>query len=107
MLVLYCSTPEGLRDSMQLFTPANFLFPYLGHALGTLVGAFTAAKLAASHHRKFAIAIGVFFLAGGIMMVVLVGGPLWFIVCDLLLAYIPMALLGALLAGKRERAQTA
>ncbi|MCH1506542.1 MAG: hypothetical protein L7V86_23395 [Verrucomicrobiales bacterium] len=32
------SSMEGLRESMSLFTPANFIFPFLGHALGTLVG---------------------------------------------------------------------
>ena len=55
------STMEGLRESMRLFTPANFIFPFLAHALGTLTGAFAAAKLAASHHMKFAIGIGVSF----------------------------------------------
>ncbi len=33
------SSMEALRDSMELFTPANFIFPFLGHALGTLAGA--------------------------------------------------------------------
>jgi hypothetical protein len=93
------STMEGLQESMKLFTPANFLVPLLAHALGTLVGAFVAAKIAASHKRKFAIGVGVLFLLGGLAMVALVGGPTWFIAADLLLAYIPMALLGAYLAG--------
>jgi hypothetical protein len=48
----------------------------------------------------FAICIGLLFLAGGISMVVMMGGPLWFICCDLLFAYIPMGYLGAKLAGK-------
>ena len=47
------STLEGVRESMALFTPANFIFPFLGHALGTLAGAFVAARLAASHQMKF------------------------------------------------------
>jgi len=34
------------------------------------------------------------FLLGGIMMVVSVGGPIWFIMMDLTLAYLPMAWLG-------------
>lgn len=93
------STAEGLRESMKLFTPVNFLFPFLAHAVGTLVGAFVAAKLAASHRMKFAIGIGVAFLLGGIAMVWMCGGPLWFIAADLLLAYIPMAFLGGSLAG--------
>src|SRR5947208_1998574 len=80
------STMEGLRESMKLFTPVNFLFPFLAHALGTLTGAFVAAKLAASHRMKFAIGIGVIFLIGGITMVFMCGGPVWFIASDLLLA---------------------
>jgi hypothetical protein len=90
---------EGLAESMDLFTPANFLFPFLGHALGTLTGAFIAAKVAASHKMKFAIAIGVCFLLGGVVMVNMLGGPLWFTALDLLLAYIPLAYLGGLLGG--------
>ena len=94
------STMEGLRDSMQLFTPVNFVFPFLAHALGTLVGAFIAAKFAASHNMKLGLFVGVFFLAGGISAVVMLGGPLWFKAVDLLLAYIPMGYLGGTVAGK-------
>jgi len=93
------STMEGLAESMDLFTPANFLFPFLGHALGTLAGAFIAAKIAGRHRMKFAIAIGVCFLLGGIMMVSMLGGPMWFNASDLLLAYIPTAYVGGILAG--------
>jgi hypothetical protein len=98
------STMEGVRDSMKLFAPANFLFPFLGHALGTLVGAFVAAKLAASQPMKFAIGIGVFFLLGGTMMANMVGGPVWFIAADLLLAYLPMGVLGGILANRKPAA---
>ena len=88
------ATMDGLRESMHHFTPANFLFPFLAHALGTLSGAFTAAKIADSHEMKVAMVIGVLFLIGGITMVRSVGGPMWFNVSDLLLAYIPMAYIG-------------
>ena len=100
------STMEGLRESMKLFTPVNFVFPFLAHALGTLAGAFVAAKLAASHPMKFAIGIGVAFLLGGIAAASMLGGPVWFIACDLLLAYIPMGFLGGLL-GRAKKPQTA
>ena len=92
------STMEGLKEAMTRFSPANFLFPFLGHALGTLAGAFLAAKVAASHRMKFALGIGVFFLLGGIMMVASCGGPIWFIAADLLIAYLPMGYLGGVLA---------
>lgn len=100
------STMDSLRASMKLFTPVNFLFPFLAHALGTLTGAFVAAKLAVSHHMKFAIGIGVAFLLGGVAVASMIGGPVWFIASDLLLAYIPMAFLGGFLAGGK-RPQTA
>ncbi len=100
------STMENLRDSMKLFTPVNFICPFLAHALGTLAGAFVAAKLAVSHHMKFAIGIGVLFLMGGISAVIMLGGPLWFNVVDLLFAYLPMGFLGATLAGA-TRSKTA
>lgn len=93
------STMEGLRDSMVLFSPINFLFPFLAHALGTLVGAFTVAKLVSNNKMRYALGIGVFFLLGGIAAVYQLGGPSWFILTDILLAYIPMAYLGGKLAG--------
>jgi len=92
------STMEGLAEAMKDFTPAHFLFPFLAHAIGTLAGAFVAAKIAVSHQMKFAVGIGVFFLLGGITAASMLGGPLWFTVCDLVLAYIPMGYLGGVLA---------
>ena len=71
-----------------------FIFPFLAHAIGTLSGAFTAAKFSASYHMLFAICIGIFFLLGGISMVFILPAPLWFIIVDLFLAYIPMGWLG-------------
>ncbi len=100
------STMDNLLDSMKLFTPVNFVFPFLAHALGTLAGAFVAAKLAASHSVKFAMGVGGLFLMGGISAVSMIGGPLWFNVADLLVAYIPMGYLGAVLAGA-TRSRTA
>ena len=94
---------DALRESMKLFTPANFLFPFLGHALGALVGAFIAARLAASHPMKLALGVGGLFFAGGFVMVLTVGGPVWFCVLDLVGAYLPMGYLGGVLA-KRNRA---
>ena len=88
------STMEGVRDSVKLFTPANFLCPFLAHALGTLVGAFVAAKLAFSHPMKLAMGVGLFFLMGGIAVNRMIGGPTWFIAADIIVGYLPMGFLG-------------
>ena len=97
------STMEGLAKAMPLFSPANFLFPFLAHALGTLVAAFVAAMIAGSHEMRFGIGLGVFFLLGGITAANMLGGPIWFITVDLILAYIPMGILGARLAAGSEQ----
>lgn len=89
------STMETLAASMSLFQPIHFLLPWLGHALGTLVGAFIAARFAATNKKTFAGVVGGFFLAGGIANAYMLPAPMWFIVADLALAYVPMAWLGA------------
>ena len=78
-----------------------FIFPFLAHAIGTLAGAFIAAKFAASYHMIFAICIGIFFLLGGITMVFILPAPTWFVVVDLFLAYIPMGWLGRKISNKK------
>jgi hypothetical protein len=89
---------ESLKSSMHLFEPRHFLFPFIAHALGSLVGAYVAAIIAASHKMKFALGIGAFFLIGGIINVFMLPSPAWFAVLDLVCAYIPMGWLGSKLA---------
>lgn len=88
------TTMEGLKASMHLFTPVNFIFPFLAHALGTFAGALLAALIAANHKMIFALCIGVFFLVGGIMNILMLPSPTWFTIVDLVGAYIPMGYLG-------------
>ena len=85
---------ESLKESMHLFRPINFIFPFLAHAIGTLSGAYTAVRFSVNKELKMALIIGAFFLLGGIMMIYQVGGPTWFTILDLVGAYIPMAWLG-------------
>ena len=77
-----------------------FIFPFLAHAIGTLSGAFIAAKFSASYHMLFAMCIGIFFLIGGISMVFILPAPIWFIVIDLVFAYLPMGWLGWKISNK-------
>lgn len=91
-------TMEGLKASMHLFKPENFLMPWLAHAMGTLVGAFLATLIAATHKMRFALTIGIVFLMGGIANVVMLPSPIWFTIADLAGAYLPMAWLGGKLA---------
>jgi len=93
--------PEG-SDPMNAINweLTNFIFPFLAHALGTLVGAFLAAKIANSYQLPLAMSIGVFFLIGGVIMVYILPAPAWFICTDLIVDYIPMGYLGWIIAKK-------
>ncbi len=93
------SNMESLKANMHLFEARHFIFPFLAHALGTLAGAFIVGLFAANFKLILALTIGIFFLIGGILMVLSVSSPLWFSILDLSLAYIPMAWLGRKLAG--------
>lgn len=85
---------ESLKTSMHLFRPEHFLFPFLAHALGTLAGAVVAAAVAKTYAARFAFVIGVLFLVGGTINILIIGGPMWFNAVDLIGAYLPMGYLG-------------
>lgn len=92
------TTKEGLQAAMPHMEPKHFLMPFLAHAMGTLIAAFIAAKLAATRHMALAIAIGFWFMIGGMMMIFMLPSPIWFTITDLALAYVPMGYLGGKLA---------
>lgn len=71
-----------------------FIFPFLAHAIGTLVGALITALVAGNRKKIFALVIGVFFLIGGITVNIMLPGKIWFSILDIIVAYIPMSLLG-------------
>lgn len=89
---------DALAAVMPTLGFEYFIFPFLAHALGTLVGAIIAGFIAATHKMKFSLAIGAFFLLGGIAVNYLLPGPTWFAVLDILVAYIPMAWIGGKIA---------
>lgn len=93
------TTVEGMAEGMHLLGPTNFAVPFLAHALGTLAGALLAYFLAASHKQKVVYFIGVFYLIGGVIASTLIPAPLWFIVLDLIVAYLPMAWLALKIGG--------
>ena len=92
------SDMSALAAAMPTLGPEYFIFPFLGHALGTLAGATIAGLIAANHKMKFSLAIGVLFLFGGIMINYMLPGPIWFAAVDIIVAYIPMAWLGGKIA---------
>ena len=87
---------------LENFEPMNamnwdfkyFLFPFLAHSIGTFSGAFIVSKLSKKSNIIMPLIVGFYFLAGGIYMVTILPAPTWFVLLDIILGYIPMALLG-------------
>lgn len=96
------TTMEGLKATMHLFEPKHFLFPFLAHAIGTLVGAWLAALIAVGNKLRSALIVGFFFMAGGIANVIMLPSPLWYSIVDIAGAYVPMALLGNRLVHRKQ-----
>lgn len=95
------TTVEGLKASIHLFSAKHFLFPFLAHALGTLAGAYVAARVSAVHKMRNAMIVGVFFLVGGIANSFMIPAPAWFVVIDIVVAYLPMGYVGGTLSMKK------
>lgn len=96
------TSTEGLQAGIHLFEPKHFLMPFLAHALGTLLGAFIAAKISTKHPMRFALGVGAWNLFGGIMAATMIPAPLWFILVDLIGAYLPMAFIAGKLTSKNK-----
>ncbi len=94
---------ESMRESMHLYGPKDFLFPFLAHAIGTLAGALVAYLAALSHRTVVAYVVAALSFAGGIFAATIIPAPAWFVVLDLVVAYAPMGWLatniGATLKG--------
>ncbi|MFN0121525.1 MAG: hypothetical protein ACKV2V_13615 [Blastocatellia bacterium] len=96
------STVAGLKNSIHLFEPKHFIFPFLAHAAGTLAGALVAAGIARNYKLQMALIVGCLFLAGGITNVFILPAPMWFNVVDLVGAYLPMSYIGWKIAARNK-----
>jgi hypothetical protein len=97
------TTAEGIRAALPQLEPRHFLFPFLAHALGTLVGALIAARVASQRKLVGALVVGALFFVGGVMAARMIPAPTWFIAVDLIGAYFPFAWLGYVLARQRQQ----
>ena len=95
------TTAEGLQAAMPYMGPEHFLFPFLAHALGTLLSALLITRFLKSQQFVFSMMAGILFLLGGVSMVIMLPEtPISFVLVDLIVAYIPMAYLGNKIASR-------
>ncbi len=88
-----------LTDNFDAMNAINwdikyFIFPFLAHSIGTLIGSFAVSRISRNSNIVLPILIGVWFLFGGIIMAAILPAPIWFILIDIIICYIPMSFLG-------------
>lgn len=92
---------DEIAEVMPTLGYKYFIFPFLAHALGTLIGAIIAFLIAETHKEKMSMTVGFLFFISGIIAAVMIPAPSWFIAVDLVFAYIPMAwIAGKLMSNK-------
>ena len=100
--------PEGLDpndfDAFRAHVEANgmptgaMIMVLLAHAGGRFVSGFVCGLIAMRSWYVAAIGLGILWSCGGIALLLLLPGPIWFAVADVVL-YVPAALLGVRLGG--------
>ena len=96
------TNPEHLQQIIAAASVGSLAMLVLGWVAGTFVGGWVAARIA-RHKRAAAIAVALFVMAGVAGMIVIVPDhPRWVSALGLLLP-IPLALMAATLAGRREK----
>ena len=97
------SSMASYAASAHLLEPRHFVTPFFAHAIGTLAGSLTAFIVAASYKHIICYAVAGAFFLGGIVASVMIPAPWWFVVLDLIAAYIPMAALAVVIVGKSSQ----
>ncbi len=99
------SDMESFAAAIDQMGPLHFLFPFLAHALGTLSACLLCAKYTSTRKHLLTYSIAVFFLFGGISAATMIPAPMWFVIVDLLFAYLPMAWLATKIFPTNEAKQ--
>ena len=84
---------EAMKEHVSNLPPLAFVIVMVAHFIGALCGALVACIVASTHQFRIALFIGVFMLAMGIINVLTIPHPAWFVIADIFM-YLPGALLG-------------
>lgn len=88
---------EAFAEYVSSLPVDAFITVIIAHLIGSFVAGFVCSKITPSRKLLLGTICGMFFLVGGIMNLVMIPHPLWFMVIDLMI-FVPFAWLGAKLA---------
>ena len=94
--------PAVLADFINAAPVTAMGFVIAGYALAALLGGWVAARIARAHPHIAAMVVGGMVLLGVILNYTMIPHPTWMLVSGVLMP-LPMAWLGARLAGRRAQ----
>ena len=92
--------PAVLADFINAAPVTAMACVIAGYALAALLGGWVAARISRAHPRIAAMIVGALVLLGVVLNYTMIPHPTWMLVSGVLLP-LPMAWLGARLAGRR------
>jgi hypothetical protein len=95
--------PAALKAFIATLPIGAFLMVLLAYALGSLVGGMVATLIAGRGTSRPALFVGGLLMLFGVMDLVVIPHPLWFVIVSLLI-YVPCAWLGSRLVRAPEQA---
>jgi len=87
------SFPENINPIIDIMPSKYYLFPFLAHLIGTFSGSFLGSRISKDYNLTVSLLVGIWFLILGIYAILILPTPIWFIIIDITLCYIPMAYL--------------
>lgn len=92
---------EAFKQLVRQLPVGAFTFVLLAYALGSFAGGFVTALLSTKHSVRSAMIVGGLLLVLGLINLIMIPHPTWFIIMSLLI-YIPCAYFGGLIGQKRK-----
>ena len=93
------TTPEGMAQAVGMMPTGAFIGLVVGYLVATTLGAYVAARLAASRHLLVASLVAAVFVAGGVANFMMIPHPIWVPIASML-AFLLAPVLALRLAGK-------
>lgn len=94
--------PEQFKALIPLLGAKHYVGAIAAHSLGTIAGVYFVARLVTKAPAFFGFTVGVIFLLLGLANAFSMPFPNWFRITDLVVSYLPMALIGNVLARRKR-----
>lgn len=84
---------EGMLEHIKGLPTLAYIILLVSHLAGSFMASITACKIATNQFLKIALGLGIFFMIMGIINMIRIPHPMWFMILDSCI-YVPAAYLG-------------